>query len=162
MARDACCRQHCHQWRPRRPGQPGSHLAAGWRHWQPLPGPAWAHRPPARWGRHVQLRSCTSGMPLFIFKEMLASTAERGFATPGPHESWHAQAMVSLATCDLAARGDCAAALAQLQRARCPALACVLHAGGVLKARSCTPAGQQRPRAQALVWYQAVHAAHKQ
>ena len=51
----------------------------------------------------------------------------------------YVQAMVSLARSDLAARGNCAAALAQLQSARCPALACVLHGGGVLKARNCLP-----------------------
>ncbi len=56
----------------------------------------------------------------------------------------HVQAVVSLATCDLAARGNCAAALARLRSARCPALACVLHAGGVLKARTAAFLGNMR------------------
>ena len=45
------------------------------------------------------------------------------------------QAHITLAKCDVAAAGDSTAAEHLLRRARLPALACILHAGGILKAR---------------------------
>ena len=48
------------------------------------------------------------------------------------------QAFITLAKCDVAAAGDSTAAVHLLRRARLPALACILHASGILKARWCT------------------------
>lgn len=69
---------------------------------------------------------------MITFPLFLSSHMEYRHATASVHG---AQACIVLAKCDIGSSGDCCSLLQQLQSVRMPALARILHAGGVLQVR---------------------------